>query len=50
MPHIKPYTGGGKSFQNPDVQPCCRSTTAERNRSFDWFLICHLNALYMFYY
>src|ERR1700730_4892788 len=33
-PHIKRYTGGGKSFQNPDVQPCCRSTTAERNRSF----------------
>jgi hypothetical protein len=47
-PHIKRYTGGVKSFQNTDVQPCCRPTTAERNCSFDWFLFRHLNALYMF--
>src|SRR5260370_6559583 len=43
-PHIKCYLGlyigGGKSFQNPDVQACCRSTTAERNCSLHhWFLL-----------
>ena len=38
-PHIKRYIVGGERFQNPDVQPCCRSTTAERNRSlYHWFL------------
>jgi hypothetical protein len=51
-PHIKRYLGGYiggvKSFQNTDVQPCCRPTTAERNCSSDWFLFRHLNALYMF--
>src|ERR1700688_1459308 len=32
-PHIKRYIISGKSFQNPDVQSCCRPTTAERNCS-----------------
>ena len=32
-PHVERYVGGVKSFQNSDVQPCCRPTTAERNCS-----------------
>ncbi|MGY4218693.1 hypothetical protein [Bradyrhizobium sp. USDA 4522] len=35
----KVYTCVGKSFQNSNVQPCRRTTTAERNRPLHhWFL------------